>query len=87
MEPNTLCETPGGDRASVISQESKSGAAGMLAQFSSIRRRNTRPVSAAGSHSSGETATPLSAQTVTLLSAQAVGGLGVPVRRRAEGVQ
>ncbi|KAB5536004.1 hypothetical protein GE09DRAFT_971710 [Coniochaeta sp. 2T2.1] len=60
MEPNTLSESPGvgGDGASVISHESKSGAASrMLAQFASIRRRETRPVSSAGSHSSGDTAT------------------------------
>ncbi|OIW31677.1 hypothetical protein CONLIGDRAFT_235012 [Coniochaeta ligniaria NRRL 30616] len=62
MEPNTLSETPGGggDGASVISHESKSGASKMLAQFASIRRRDTRPVSSAGSHSSGDTATQMS---------------------------
>ena len=60
MEPNTLSEMPKGDGASVTSHESKSGASKMLAQFSSIRRRETRPVSSTGSHSSADTATQLS---------------------------
>jgi hypothetical protein len=58
MEPNTLSEAPGVEGPSMLSQESKvSGAAGVLAKFSSIRRRETRPMSSAGSHSSGDTAT------------------------------
>lgn len=66
MEPNTLSETTvgNGDRASVNSgpeNNNRSGAASrMFAQFSSIRRRDTRPASSAGSHSSGDTATQLS---------------------------